>query len=416
MSYARRFIFRAFALLLIAGLVPLSAYPVQGQAGGEITLENPEALVNFGETITFRAKIKTAQPVKQISLIFRGINQGAPYVEPVQLAEDGSVNFTYDASLNVFPPFSEITFWFQATLADDQTYSSEMVTFPYNDTRFPWKTMSSVNVTVYWYAGDDAFGAQALNMAGAGILKMREFMPVSLSDPIRIYIYSNAEDLQNTLMLGGKDWIGGHAIPEIGVALVAIPPEADNSEFATKIPHELTHLMLYRALGSKYRLQPPWLLEGIAAMVEQYPNPEYKRALAIASGKDALIPFENLCKSFPPDSGGAYLAYAQSQSFVTYVYESYGASGLTRLTDAYGDGLSCELGATRALGIPVSQLDVRWRENVLGQNVTGVAIRNLSPFMLIMALVLVVPLWGMIDLLRQRKKREEQYAEQPKLK
>jgi hypothetical protein len=210
------------------------------------------------------------------------------------------------------------------------------------------------------------------------------------------------------LLLGGEDWVGGHANPELGVVLVAIAPGPNQSiELETKIPHELAHVMLYRSLTKTYAAQPIWLLEGIAAMAE-YPNPDYKHALDIASGNNTLLSLEGLCASFPADAGNAFLAYAQSQSFVTYIRETYGTSGLARLTQSYSEGFSCELGATNALGTPLSQLDVRWRESVLGQNVTGVAVRNLSPYVLLMVLVLVVPMWGAIDMLRQRRKRAKQ--------
>lgn len=414
MFYGRKIIFRALALLLAASFLAARAEPARGQAG--LAVEDPGATVRFGETITFHARIKDAQSVKEISLLFRGVNEQTTYVERVQPGADGLVSFTYDASLNTFPPFSEIAFWFQATLIDGSVRASETMLFAYEDNRFPWRTMSNANMTTYWYAGNDAFGAQILDTAAAAALELREIIPVSLTDPIRIYVYSNPADLQATLALGGKDWVGGHAIPKAGVTLAAIPPEAGSSnEIAAKIPHELTHVLLYRALGEKYYRQPTWLVEGLAAMMEQYPDPEYQRALDIASNKRILIDFNELCNGFPPDSGRAYLAYAQSQSFVKYIYESYGASGLSRLTGVYGDGVNCELGATSALGIPLSQLDTRWRENVLGQNVAGVAMRNLAPYVAIMALVLIVPLWGMIDLVWQRKKREEQYAQKPKL-
>ncbi|MCE9645894.1 MAG: hypothetical protein K8S20_07830 [Chloroflexi bacterium] len=404
MSCSRRFVLKLTAVLLIASTISLNAQPVHGQGG--IAVDNIAVSVKFGESITFSARIKAPIAIQQASLLFRGVNQEVTRVETLPVAEDGSVSFTYDASLNLFPPFSSIVFWFQATLADGQTYTSEPVTFPYNDDRFPWRTTSKANVTIQWYAGDDAFGAAALDAAGAGMLAMREFVPISLTDPINIYIYSNETDLQNTLLLGGQEWAGGHTSPEAGVVLVAIAPgPSQSTELQTKIPHELTHVMMYRALGENYAREPLWLMEGIAAMMELYPNLEYKRALDDASRKNTLLSFDGLCAAFPADAGNAFLAYAQSQSFVTYLRDSYGTSGLTRLTQAYGEGFDCELGATNALGIPLSQLDLRWRESVLGQNVTGVAARNLSPFILLLALVLVVPLWGAVDLLRQRRKR-----------
>jgi hypothetical protein len=413
MSNSRKFVFKLFALALMGiGLLPLNARRVQAQEG--IAVEDAGVSVKFGETITFHAKIKSALPIQQASLLFRGVTDDVTRVEAVQAAADGAVSFTYDASLNVIPPFSEVVFWFQATLADNQTYTSAPVTFFYNDNRFPWREMKRANVTAHWYAGDDAFGAAALDVAGAGMLAINEFVPISFTEPVDMYIYSNASDLQTTLMLGGQEWVGGHANPKIGVALVAIASGAGQSiEMETKIPHELAHVMLYRALGEQYAKQPTWLVEGIASIVELYPNPDYARALGIASQSDSLLAFNNLCAAFPADAGNAYLAYAQSQSFVTYIRETYGTSGLTRLTNSYGDGLNCELGATNALGVPLSQLDSRWREDVLGQNVVGAAIRNLSPFILIMLLVLIVPLWGAIDVLRQRRKRS---ANQSKMK
>jgi len=409
MSHPRKLIFRMVMILLMAVSIPLSA----AQAQGGIAVEDATVAVNFGQSITFTAKIKTSTPIQQASLLFRGVHETVTRVETVQPAEDGSVNFTYDASLNVFPPFSQIVFWFQATLADGQTYTSAPITFLYGDNRFPWREMTQGNVTVHWYAGDDSFGATGLNAAGAGMLAMSEVIPISLTEPVNIYIYSNVTDLQNTLMLGGEEWVGGHANPELGVILVAIAPSPEQSmELETDIPHELAHVMLYRSLGNKYDNQPAWLLEGIASMVELYPNPDYARALEIASQNNSLLAFEDLCTSFPADAGNAFLAYAQSQSFVTYIRKTYGTSGLGRLTTAYGDGILdsafCELGATNALGTPLSQLDSRWRENVLGQNTAGVATRNLLPFILLMLLVLVVPIWGAIDLLLQRRKRANQ--------
>ena len=398
-----KLVLKLMAVMLIAVILPFNVKQAKGQGG--IVVEEPMVAVNFGQSITFQAKIKSSIPIQQVSLLFRGVNEEATRVETLQVGADGSVSFTYDASLNVIPPFSWIVFWFQATLNDNQTYTSDPIRFQYKDDRFPWRDVSRENVNVHWYAGDDAFGSAALDAAASGMLAMSEFIPISLNDPVDVYIYSNTNDLQDTLLLGGEEWAGGHANPEIGVVLVAIAPGAGQGiEMQTKIPHELAHVMLYRSLGDTYATQPLWLLEGIASTMELYPNPDYARALEIASNDDSLLAFEDLCASFPADAGSAYLAYAQSQSFVSYIRDSFGSAGLTRLTNSYSEGFGCELGATSALGTPLSQLDARWRENVLGQNMAGVATRNLLPFLLLLALVLMVPIWGAIDMLRQRRK------------
>lgn len=402
MTHRRRLVFVVAILLMVVSIF-FDAQQVYGQDG--IAVEDAAAAVNFGKSITFTAKIQSPIPIQQASLLFRGVNEETTRVETLLPAADGSVSFTYDASQNLFPPFSRIEFWFQATLAGGQTYTSESITFPYNDDRFPWREAALANVTVHWYAGGDAFGAAAMDAAGSGMLAMNEFIPVSLSAPLDVYIYSNVNDLQSALLSDGQGWAGGHADPMAGVILTAIAPGENQSiELETKIPHELAHVILYRALGEKYDLQPAWLLEGIASMMELYPNPEYVRALDAAGGNDSLIPFEELCASFPADAGRAFLAYAQSRSFVTYIRDTHGVSGLTRLMETYGDGVACEPGATKALGASLSQLDAGWRESVLGQNAAGVAFRNLLPFIVLMLVVLLVPIWNAIDLLRHGRK------------
>ncbi len=382
----------------------LDAASVKGQSGLEA--EDPQALLEFGKTIAFTAKLKAPLPIQQASLLFRGVNEQTTRVETLQVAQDGSVRFVYDVSQNFFPPFGWVVYWFQATLSDGKIYASDSYTFQYADNRFPWHEVSQANIVVHWYAGEDAFGANALDAAGAGMLAMKDFIPLSLSEPIDIYIYSNAQDLNAAMMFGGRDWAGGHAHADLGVALVAVAPGVNQfAEMESLIPHELAHIMLYRSLGDKYAKQPVWLLEGVASIAELYPNPDYARALEVAAANRTLIPFLDLCAAFPADYGSVFQAYAQSQSFVSYIRDSYGASGLLRLMNAYGDGFDCDLGATKALGVSLRQLDARWRENALGQNQLWAAFRNLLPFLLLLVLVLLVPIWGAIDASRFRKKK-----------
>jgi hypothetical protein len=394
----------AMTFIVIAALTFFNARPVYGQGGIEV--KDAQVVVNFGEQISFQARIESSIPIRQASILFREVNEEITRVEPLLVGADGAVSFVYDASQNVLPPFGTIVFWYQVTLNDNQTYTSSPIMFRYDDTRFPWREVSSGMVKVHWYDGDDVFGQAALDSAGRGLLAMNDVIPLTLDAPVDIYIYSNAGDLQGALALGGEEWVGGHANPRLGVVMVSIAPGAAQAiEMETEIPHELAHVMLYRSLGDGYDRQPVWLSEGIASMVELYPNPEFAQALTNAIDNDSLLRITDLCDSFPPDTGRAFLAYAQSQSFVSYLHTTYGTTGLISLVNAYTDGLSCELGTTRALSTPLGQLDTHWRESVLGQNVTGVALRNLAPFALVMLLVLFVPIWGAVKILLERSRR-----------
>src|SRR5258706_11435725 len=163
MSIPRKFLLKCIAIIMIVAISSLSAKQVHAQS--VIGVENATVAVDYGKTITFQAHITAPLPIKQASILFRGVNELATRVETLQVTQDGSVSFTYDASLNVFPPFGQIVVWFQATLTDDQTYTSSALAFSYNDHRFPWRETIRSNVTVHWYAGDDAFGAASLDAA-----------------------------------------------------------------------------------------------------------------------------------------------------------------------------------------------------------------------------------------------------------
>jgi hypothetical protein len=208
MTHPRGFIIKFIIALLVVTMFT-KPYQVSGQGG--ILIENASVAVAFGNSITFTAKIKSALPIQQASLLFREANEEITRVETLQVGEDGLVSFTYDATQNAFPPFSWILFWFQATLSDGITYTSDPIQFQYYDDRFPWRDVNQVNITIHWYAGDDSFGVSALDAAGSGILSMRDFIPISFDDPIDVYVYSNITDLQSTLLSSSNEWVGAHA-------------------------------------------------------------------------------------------------------------------------------------------------------------------------------------------------------------
>jgi len=408
---AMKSLFHAGWIIVVMATL-LLGLPSQAEAQGGFSVSDIQVSYRFGEQITFQARIQSPAAISQASILFRETNESVTRVEPLILAPDGGINFQYNASQNLLPPFSTVVFWFQVTFADGATATSPVYDFRYDDNRFPWRQSSQGPITVHWYQGDDAFGQAALDSANASLGTLSQLVPVDMSSPLDVYIYANADDLQGTLYLGGKEWVGGHADPKLGVAMVAIAPgPSQGIEMDTEVPHELTHVMLYRSLGEGYSRLPTWLNEGLASVAERYPDPDYKTALQTASTNNSLLPMSGLCAPFPPDAGRAYLAYAESDSFVRYLRETYSTTGLSALVKAYADGLDCELGATRALGMPLTQLDTRWRESKLGQNVFMVALRNMAPYLLVLGMALAIPLWGLVNMFRERKQDERYQTE-----
>jgi hypothetical protein len=276
------------------------------------------------------------------------------------------------------------------------------------DNQFNWQTLESGMLKVHWYQGDANFGQAALDAAQAGLDSISRYLPPKLEQPVEIFMYANPEDLQSELVPGSETWIAGHADPATGVIRVVIEPGTDQGiKMEQRIPHELMHVMLYRHVGAGYQNIPAWLREGMATLAETYPNADYDRTLADATASDRLIPLKELCSSFPEDAGQAFLAYAESRSFTNFLRETYGSTGLLDLASTYADGVDCERGVESALGVSLSGLEAQWRSSVLGQNTALVTLQNISPYLVLLCLVLVIPLIGVISTLRRKGNRNE---------
>jgi hypothetical protein len=271
------------------------------------------------------------------------------------------------------------------------------------DDRFNWQTLEAGPLKVHWYQGDANFGPAALDTAQAGLESIARLIPPNLEEPVEIFIYANADDLRGALTSGNENWIAGHADPTLGVVMIVIEPGAEQRiTMEQRIPHELMHIMMYRSVGVGYNNIPAWLREGTATLAEIYPNADYDRVLAEAATNNNLIPWKDLCTTFPSDAGQAFLAYAESRSFTDYLYDTYGSTGLQNLVRFYGDGVDCEHGTERAFGVSLSSLEADWRSSALGQNAFLSTLQDNSAYLVLLCLVLIIPLIGIASTMRKR--------------
>ena len=383
-------------LLSLAALAFWNADQARAQAG--IELESTASYV-FGQSITFTAQLISPVQIQQATIVILDESQGVSHVRPVVFT-DGRSEFIFDTRQNLIRPFSFLTWYYQLALADGSSVQSASQVMRYEDDRYDWQGLEAGSLQVLWAQGDEAFGQNALNAALSGLQSINSLMTADLSEPVEIYVYPAQTDIS---FLSGQDGEAGHAYPDLGIALVVAELNADQSvNLERRIPHELMHVMLYRQVGAGYKNLPVWLTEGYATLVEINPTPEYDRVLSNYSDRNALIPFQQLCASFPADSASAFLAYAQSRSFTTYLRDTYGAPALLNLATVYAGGVDCENGFQNIFGTSLSQMDATWREKVLGQNVLGIALRNMLPYLVLLLLVIFVPLLAGMNSLRKK--------------
>jgi len=376
--------------LLILLQLAFPSVPRLTQLPSDLTFSDSQAQPVFGQHITFQTRIEPPAEIEKVLVYITPSGQPTVW-EAMSLDQQGRAVLQVDVRRLSLPPFSTINYRFEAILRDGQTFSSQPQSFQYQDDRFEWQAKTGGIFEVYWYGGDVTLGQEILNVAEAGLEAAQELLPVDPPALIRIYAYTSSLDLQSALQLAPQSWVAGHASPELSMILISVPTGPEKKlELQRQIPHEIMHLLQYQVTGRQYERQPMWLLEGMASLAELYPSPEYQRVLEATARGNEILPMESLCAAFPPEAGLAFRSYAQSESFVSYLHSNFGTAALRDLMEQYQNGLGCKEGFAAAFDVPLSQFEYRWKQEVLGINPGGLALRRLSPYFLL-GLIIILP-------------------------
>jgi len=397
---------RIFILMLLS----LAALRMTGSAQARVSSLNTDVFYIFGESVYFKAIVKSNEPVKAALIFFQADGDTHTSVGLAQVEDlgDRQYELTYlhripDYS---FRSFSTIHFHWELTMESQEVYTSLAEEFDYLDNRYKWKLLEEGKFQVHWHEGDISFAQEVLDIAQKGNDRIQSLLPMPEPETFNIYIYPDSQTLQEALQPGSENWIAGHADPDLGVILVALPDIPEQRLLAEqRIPHEIMHVLLYQSTRLGYDHLPVWLNEGLASLAELYPNSDYQILLEEAAARGGLIPIASLCDAFPRDASNALLSYAQAQSFTKYLHNTYGSSGLESLILAYANGLNCDQGPQQVFGKSIKQLERGWQAEVLSENILLKAFLNLLPWLII--LVAVLGPFLILGLLRTRSTRTE---------
>jgi len=376
-------------ILLILFLIITTPLSVQAENSVEILDERVE--YTFGRELIFQIEIESEVPVSQITLVLQA--PGIPsFVGEVLFISPGQAQFVYDLAQRPLPAFSSITYSYHLTLENGESVETPGYSFTYLDNRYNWQELIEEPFHIYWYEGEIILAQEVRDSAVSGLDQVLELLQQPAENkPIVIFIYSSEEELQSTLASVGQTWVGGHADPGLGSIVVSLPPGVDQSlEIQRLIPHEITHILLYRFMGNEYQYLPAWFNEGLASQMEAFSHPDYDLVLEKAEGERGLIPFAHLCIAFPVDSDLALLSYAQSNSLLDYIQREYGVTGIQAMIFAYDQGVSCERGVEVALGITLEELENDWKQDVFSRGRYLTYIFVLSGFLLLLLIFLGV--------------------------
>ncbi len=355
------------ALILTTGtwVAPLSSARSSLAQEGNVTFELGTPVASFPRGIIFPVSATSDEEIAEVELLYRPQFQetwslSTPDITP---GTEIALEHPIDLRSGSLPVGVDVEYQWQVTQADGDVIQSEIGSVPWVDTRFTWDTISSDKVIVSSYNGNPEFNQKVLESADATIADLEAQLGITISHPIDIWVYSNGSDFDGALAPNSEPWIAGAAYSNLGL-IQAVIPTGDVQELERVVPHEISHQVLYQATDNPFNGPPSWFDEGLASVVQIGGQREYWMRLQDAAAAGILDDIESLNGQFPYDPNLALLAYAESLSIVTYITDTYGEDGLSKLIAAFGEGITYEDAVLQALGVTLDELNTAWQAQV----------------------------------------------------
>jgi hypothetical protein len=400
---ASRFLLFRSVCLLLSGVGVLISFPVHAAPPGHqllkpssqttIIVDSTNVYYTFGGQMVFTLAAHAPVNLTEATLLVRLGADSRTEVISAQFDPESKIDARVAVDLQAQPvqPFATVYYHWQIADSSGNTLTTDERTVWYEDNRFAWKTATRGVINAHWYTGDLSFGQALADRGFEALNRASRLMAAEPPDQLDIYVYETVSDLQSGLRLGGREWVGGHADPRLGVVMVyGINDPLDLIRLESDLSHELTHVMVYQIVGPGYGTTPVWLDEGLAINAEPQPNPQYTDALTTAVQSDALESIQVLCTSFGIDPNRAILSYAESASLVRYLQDRFGPQDIQKLLAAYRDGATCDGGVRRVLNLSLPELQSDWENDVLRASPFTKLFRQTLPYLIIFGPVLLV--------------------------
>jgi hypothetical protein len=385
----------------------LLALPLQAQEQSPIVVMTTSASYTFGQQATFDIEVAADAGIAALYLYLQeeGEERGEVISVPFAPGTSVQVAFQRDLRLYPFPPFGEVAWRWEVRDGAGNRLMTDPSVFTYADNRFEWLVTFAGSIRLHTVVDDPTYVQAALDIAQASLVRVAQALGSSSLEEVNIYIYPSLLDLRAALEMGGREWMGGQARPELGAVLVAIPYDDEFiAHMERDIPHELTHLVVYQVTGPEgYTYVPAWLNEGVAMIHQIRADPNLDVLLERARAEGQLIPLVELCPPFPSDPEVALLSYAQSASLVRYIRDRYSSAAIRALLAAYADGAGCEGGIIQALDTTPERLELAWRAHLKGMSGWRAWLSDNTLWLLLWGLSLLLAL-PMIGTIHQRRR------------
>lgn len=331
----------------------------------EITVTSNTATITFPDYITFSIELTSPVTVDEITIICssdeRTLVPSTNQAEP-DFDADCTINTEWKwemKKIGSIPPGATIWWEWVITNQDGETLTTPRQEIVYSDTRFKWEFREYDIVDVYWHSQPEELIEELLAVVETQLSRIELDVDIPAERKPQVFIYRSSEELRDA-MLFEQQWTGAVAFTSYNIILTAV--NSSSLEWAKDaLPHEITHILVREMVFGPFGELPTWLNEGLAQYAESEMDSYTQEILNTAIMDDELISIKSLSGSFPADSAGAYLAYAESRSIVEFMIETFGWEKMRQLLDTFKDGSTDDNALLSVYGFDINGLETQWK-------------------------------------------------------
>lgn len=355
-----------FLLSLLLSLPTVG--PAYAAPNTEVTQN--KVVLKFPETATFQITVSSGAEIKSIVLEYGNQQQtcGEVIAKAFPQFTSGSTvktEWTWDMRRNgSLPPGTQIWWRWRIIDANGNETVTDTQTAAWLDSVHPWKTITSGQLSLHYYAISASSAQTRLNAGIDGLDLNQKNAGLTTDSPINIYIYKNQNDLKDAILYE-PSWVGGEAFAEENIVILST--SGDETWDKTSVVHELTHVLVGHFTFSCLGDVPQWLDEGLAVYSEGPQGSQFGSSLDQAIQDDRLLSIRSISGSFSEVSDKADLSYAESYSIVKYLIENYGQQKMTALLSAFRDGATTDEALLQTYGFNIDGLEDQWRASIGAQ-------------------------------------------------
>ena len=355
----------AWIVLLALLLVPhVSAFA----APLTIEVTGDEAVINFPQSITFKARINGDAPIASVVLEYGSqqltcgtvIAKAFPQFKP---STSVAAEWTWDMRQSGSLPPGETVWWrWRITDVNGAQTLTEQKNVTWLDSKHKWQTVTQGDLRLHWYSGNQTFANDLLSSASSGLTRLETQAGLTIDAPVDFYIYANTTDMRDAVLYE-PSWTGGLAFPINDIVILGIST-GDLDWGRRSIVHELTHVLVGHRTFSCLGDVPTWLNEGLAVYSEGQLDPASQAQLDDAIRSDTLLTVRSLSGGFSEITDKALLSYSQSYSLVKFLVETYGQDKMNALLVSLRDGATVDEALQATYGFDVDGLEAEWRKAI----------------------------------------------------